>query len=290
MPQNTSAPGRIVVGVDTSDNATRAALWAAREAEARGLALHVVHALNLPAVSATPLEPPEYAAKQHAYATALLDTVIGEVRDQYPETAVTGEVSELSAPQTLVTLSRDARLVVTGTRGHGGFAGLLLGSVSLKLAAHSHCPAVVVRGEEPGEPLNEVVLGVEPAEHEAPIRYAFNAAVAYGAALRVVRAWQPEPPNTQFALAGVVAERHHREADDVAALFKGIRDEYPGVQVTVDIVRGNTVPALINEAMNARLLVVGARRERRPLSVGAGYVVQGLLSHSPTPVAVVPIR
>ena len=193
MPQNTSAPGRIVVGVDTSDNATRAALWAAREAEARGLALHVVHALNLPAVSAMPLEPPEYAAKQHAYATALLDTVIGKVRDQYPETAVTVEVSELSAPQTLVTLSRNARLVVTGTRGHGGFAGLLLGSVSLKLAAHSHCPAVVVRGEEPGEPLNEVVLGIEPGEHEAPIRYAFDAAFAYGAALRVVRAWQPEP-------------------------------------------------------------------------------------------------
>ena len=290
MPQNTSAPGRIVVGVDTSDNATRAALWAAREAEVRGLALHVVHALNLPAVSAMPLEPPEYAARQHKYATELIDTVIGKIKDQHPEIVVTGEVSELSAPQTMVTLSRDARLVVTGTRGHGGFAGLLLGSVSLKLAVHSHCPAVVVRGEEPGEPLNEVVLGVEPDEQEAPIRYAFDAAVDYGAALRVVRAWQPAHPNAQSAIASEVTERHRREADEVAALLKGIRDEYPGVQVTTDIVRGNTVPALINEATGARLLVVGARRERRPLSVGAGYVVQGLLSHSPTPVAVVPIR
>lgn len=290
MPQNTPASGRIVVGVDTSDNATRAALWAAREAEVRGLALHVVHALNLPAVSAMPLEPPEYAAKQHAYASELLEAVIGKIRDQHPEIAVTGEVSELSAPQTLVTLSQDARLVVTGTRGHGGFAGLLLGSVSLKLAAHSHCPAVVVRGEEPGDPRDEVVLGVEPDEQEAPIRYAFDAAVHYGAALRVVRAWQPTIAHKQFAIASDVAERHHREADDVAALLKGIRDDYPGVQVTVEIVRGNAVPALINEATGARLLVVGARRARGPLSVGAGYVVQGLLSHSPTPVAVVPIR
>jgi nucleotide-binding universal stress UspA family protein len=190
----------------------------------------------------------------------------------------------------MVTLSQDARLVVTGTRGHGGFAGLLLGSVSLKLAAHSRCPAVVVRGEEPGDPLNEVVLGVEPDEQEAPIRYAFDAAVDYGAVLRVVRAWQPTRPNAQFALETEVAERHHREADDVARLLKGIREEYPGVQVAVNIVRGNAVPALINEATGSRLLVVGARRERRPLSVGAGYVVQGLLSHSPTPVAVIPIR
>ena len=290
MPQNTSAPGRIVVGVDTSDNATRAALWAAREAEARGLALHVVHALNLPTVTSMPLEPPEFAAKQHEYAAALLETVIEKIRDQHPEITVTGEVSELSAPRTLVLLSQNAHLVATGTRGHGGFAGMLLGSVSLKLAAHSQCPAVVVRGEEPGEPLNEVVLGVEPDEQEAPIRYAFDAAVHYGAALRVVRAWQPDNAHTQFAVASEVAERHRREADDVAGLLKGIRDEYPGVQVTVDIVRGNAVPALINEANGARLLVVGARRARGPLSVGAGYVVQGLLSHSPTPVAVVPIR
>jgi hypothetical protein len=60
--------------------------------------------------------------------------------------------------------------------------------------------------------------------------------------------------------------------------------------VIVEIVRGDTVPALINEATGARLLVVGARRARGPLSVGAGYVVQGLPSHSLTPVAAVPIR
>jgi hypothetical protein len=45
-------------------------------------------------------------------------------------------------------------LVVTGTRGHGGFAGLLLGSVSHALAANAHCPAVIVRGEDPGRPLH----------------------------------------------------------------------------------------------------------------------------------------
>jgi nucleotide-binding universal stress UspA family protein len=288
--QDTSVLERVVVGVDTSDNAARAALWAAREAEVRGLGLHVVHALNLPAVSAMPLEPPEYAAKQHERAAALLAAVIEKVRDQHPEIAVTGEVSELSAPQTIVTLSQSARLVAVGARGHGGFAGLLLGSVSLKLAAHSHCPVVVVRGEESGDPLNEVVLGVGPGEQEAPIRFAFDAAVSYGAGVRVARVWHTGNAHTQSAVASEVADRHHDEADDVAGLLKGIREEYPGVQVAVDILRGNTVPALINESSGSRLLVVGARRARGPLSVGAGYVVRGLLAHSPTPVAVVPIH
>ena len=52
--------------------------------------------------------------------------------------------------------------------------------------------------------------------------------------------------------------------------------------------RGNPVPLLIEAAHDTRLLVVGAHRHHGPLAVGAGYVVEGLLAHSPTPVAVVP--
>jgi hypothetical protein len=130
---------------------------------------------------------------------------------------------------------------------------------------------------------------VEPGEHEAPIRFAFEAAVAHGAALRVVRAWNPANLDRDPYLAGVLADRNRAFADDVADLLKGVREDYPGIQVAISIVRGNAVPALINEASGARMLVIGARRVRGPLSVGAGYVVQGLLAHSGTAVAIVPI-
>ena len=69
-----------------------------------------------------------------------------------------------------------------------------------------------------------------------------------------------------------------------------IRAEFPDVPVSVDVVSGNAVPTLIDAARGARLLVVGAHRHHGPLSVGAGYVVQGLLAHSQTPVGVVPIH
>jgi len=290
MTQNTSAPRRIVVGVDTSDNAARAAVWAVREAADRGLALHLVYALDLPGTAGMVLEPPEYGRKQHQAGAALLAAITGKVRELRPNVVVTSEVSELSPARTLVALSQDAELVVTGTRGHGGFAGMLLGSVSMKLAAHSHCPVIVVRGEQPNDPLDEIVLGVESGEHEAPIRFAFEAAVAHGAALRVVRAWNPANLDRDLYLAGVLADRNRAFADDVADLLKGVREDYPGIQVAISIVRGNAVPALINEASGARMLVVGARRAQGPLSVGAGYVVQGLLAHSGTPVAVVLIN
>ena len=79
------------------------------------------------------------------------------------------------------------------------------------------------------------------------------------------------------------------EEADVATLVKAIRDEYPQVETTIRAIQGNPVPSLTNAALRSRLLVVGAHRHHGPLSVGIGYVVQGLLSHSPTPVAVVPI-
>ena len=61
------------------------------------------------------------------------------------------------------------------------------------------------------------------------------------------------------------------------------------MEVETRVVRGNAVPALIDAARGSRLLIVGAHRRRAPLAVGAAYVVQGLLSHAETPIAVVPI-
>jgi nucleotide-binding universal stress UspA family protein len=286
--ENNENEGRVVVGVDASDNAARAAAWAAHEAAARSLSLLIVHALDLPIGAAAVIEPVTYAAVNRKHAADLLERIAAPLRAQYPQLAIDTEVSDLDAARSLVTRSDGSELVVTGTRGHGGFAGMLLGSVSLKCAAHAHSPLVVVRGEDSGEPRDEIVLGVEREQHEAPIRFAFATAAKFGATIRPVRAWQPKIGYGGYYTEGLDITRMH-EMTDVESLLKAVREDFPDVPVSPAAVEGNPVPILIEAAHGARLLVVGAHRHHGPLSVGAGYVVQGLLSHSPTPVAVVPI-
>ena len=283
------AAGRIVVGVDPSDCAARAADWAAREAVDRGLALHLMHALDLPGAAGELVEPAGYVTAQHTAGQTLLAEITGAVREQHPALAVTSEISELGAAESLVVLSGNAKLVVTGTRGHGGFAGMLLGSVSLKVAAHSHCPTVVVRGAQAQGPLNEILLGVEPDQAAAPVRFAFETAAMLGATLTAVRVWWPHTGYGGYYVAEDLVDRGEGETEDLIDLLKAAREEYPDVKVSTQAIRGNPVPTLIDAARGARLLVVGSHHHHGPLSVGAGYVVQGLLSHSPTPVAVVPI-
>jgi nucleotide-binding universal stress UspA family protein len=289
MTESTPTPRRIVAGVDTSENAARAAMWAARQAVDLGLPLQLIHALDLGAAVGYYSEASDVRATLRESGAKLLTDVTRRVQEQFPALRVDTELVEPSAPEALVAASASDKLIVTGTRGHGGFAGLLIGSVSLKLAVHAHGPAVVVRGEQAGEPLDEIVLGLEPGEAQPPIRYAFATAAALGATVHVVRAWLPHP-----AYAGryvfedaELAEREQRV--EAEALIKDAQERYPDVRVTLDVVRGNAVPMLIEAARGCRLLVVGSHRRRAPLSVGAGYVLQGLLSHAPTPIAIVPI-
>ena len=82
--------------------------------------------------------------------------------------------------------------------------------------------------------------------------------------------------------AAVLAEAEHTVHE--------LQSEYPNVELRVVAAEGNAVPELVHAAQGARLLVVGAHRHRGPLSVGAGYVVDGVLAHSTSPVAVVPTQ
>jgi len=133
---------RIVVGVDGSDHSRRALAWAIGEARARQAALVAVHAWHLPAAAASyagPLVDPklleEEAAKALADALASADAHGVEVEQR---------VVRGGPAAALLDAAADADLLVVGSRGHGGFAGLLLGSVSQQVCHHAACPVVVV--------------------------------------------------------------------------------------------------------------------------------------------------
>jgi nucleotide-binding universal stress UspA family protein len=285
---NALRPRGVVVGVDFSENSARAVLWAAHEAVGRGLALHVVHALDLPGAMSELLKPADYVAEHCAVGEMLLAKIAARVHERYPALALSSELSELGAGETLIVLSAAAQLVVTGYRGHGGFAGMLIGSTILEVAAYAHCPTVVVRGEDQGGPPGKILLGVEPGQADASIRFAFAAAAEVGAEVSAVRAWWPKAGYGGYDPPSMTGGRMQAQRADIADLLKPAREDYPQVNVSTHVVSGNRVSILVGAALGAHLVVVGAQRHRGPLSMGAGYVVRGLLAHSPAPVAVVP--
>jgi nucleotide-binding universal stress UspA family protein len=301
---DTAGIRRVVAGVDGSESALHAALWAAAEAESRGVPLTLEHAVNLPSAAVAPLEPDEYAERQQAAGAELMNAVVARIRERHPGLAVDAEISPLSPTHRLAEVSAADVVIVTGTRGHGGFAGMLLGSVSRALAVHSNGPLVVVRGPAPEKASGPVVLGVGTSPSESAVEYAFAAAQRYGTTLHAVRAWMPQLPAVGAGLPGSAAfslgepgalltpelqDSNADEAADAVRAIESVRDRYPEVKVEVTAVTGNAVPALTDAGSDARLIVVAAHRRRGPFAIGAGYVVEGLLSHSPAPVAVIPV-
>jgi nucleotide-binding universal stress UspA family protein len=139
--------GPVVVGVDDSPDGRAAVSAAFAEAAARGVGLVAVRAWAPPATWHC-LSRPRHDDAIEEMETAerrLLSDVVEPGRGAHPDVTVTLHLPETSASDALVSASRDAQLVVVGSRGRGGFRGLLLGSVSQQLLHHAHCPVLVVR-------------------------------------------------------------------------------------------------------------------------------------------------
>jgi nucleotide-binding universal stress UspA family protein len=160
----------VVVGIDGSEGSSKALAWAAQEARMRGATLRVVHAWRNRRLSSTsylqartPSEASGLSAwAEEAYeeyrsqATSLSEdepseaedsvaSQIGAVLGASPDVSLERHVIQGRAAQAILEAAEDADLVVVGSRGHGGFAGLLLGSVSSQVAHHAHCPVTIVR-------------------------------------------------------------------------------------------------------------------------------------------------
>jgi nucleotide-binding universal stress UspA family protein len=141
---------QIVVGVDGSEHSVDALRWAAEEARLRNATLKVVASFATPIMStgyevAAP-DPSDLAAASNTMLGAAIDTIREDgVLDGVD---VVTEALEGHAGEQLIRLSADADLLVVGARGHGGFLGLLMGSVTTYVVNHAVCPVVVVRSAE----------------------------------------------------------------------------------------------------------------------------------------------
>jgi nucleotide-binding universal stress UspA family protein len=150
LPATSSAPSGVVVGTDGSELSTAAVGEAFREADSRGAPLTVVHtwSIELADTGMRMLESDEARARIAESETALAAQAVAGWAEKYPDVQVRTVVLNAHPVEALADTSRDAELVVVGSRGRGGFRGLLLGSVSQGVLHHAHCPVMVVRPEE----------------------------------------------------------------------------------------------------------------------------------------------
>ncbi|MGH4030193.1 universal stress protein [Actinomycetota bacterium Odt1-20B] len=280
----------VVAAVDGSEPSLKALAWATRAAGRIGTELVVAHVRPGhdggdadPVLSALPGGggadgPPT----RHV---SLEGDVVGALRDQ----------------------GARARLLVLGSRGRGGFASLLLGSTSRKVAGSAPCPVVVVphddRTTDAGTPGDQVVLGLHPTDTaDAVVGFAFAAAAAQQLPLLVISAYHVPPspallmnsPLDAVALETVMdgsegtaaAEGEMRRAQ--AERLRPFAERYPDVAVTAAAAPADAAGPIVDASGTAALVVVGRHHRRLPDSLLLGSVAHATLHHAHCPVAVVP--
>ena len=139
----------IIAGVDGSETSRAAVEWAYDEAVHHDASLTVLMTWSAPLIPMTPpygtLPPEGYGKQPREVALALLDNLTKNLGDGDSRVDVRTAIEEGNPAKILIERSKEADLLVVGSRGQGGFAGMLLGSVSQHLVTHAACPVVVLR-------------------------------------------------------------------------------------------------------------------------------------------------
>jgi nucleotide-binding universal stress UspA family protein len=272
----------IVVGADGSASSMAAADHAAALAGARHAPLLLVHGYLHPGgYGSAPLEPyVGYPPPPPAHAEAMLEDLAKGLRSDHPDLTVSFRQVLGGGAASLIAESRDAQLVVVGCRGHGGFAGLLLGSVSAQVVAHAHCPVLVVRPPEPEAPASDapVAVGVDGSAGGATaLEYAADEAARRGRRLLVVHA-APDDDEAVRQAEALLAEAVHEA-----------RTLHPDLPVDGWLSRGrDAAGSMIEASRQAAVVVVGSRGRGGFAGLLLGSTSQAMVHHAHCPVLVIP--
>ncbi len=286
---------RIVVGVDGSEGAAVALRWALQEGSARDVEVDVVHAWELPAVIATAVgsiddaawrEPVEGGAR--GLLGAMVDRAVEQTR--FPAERLRQRLVDGHPGEVLVELSRNAALLVVGSRGRGGFASLLVGSVSSQCVQHAASPVAVIPADwtTSSDPTRPIVAGVDGSKgSRAALAWAWREAQMRRSPLRVVVAWsfldQPRFGDhagfdPQFDEDAARVGLHRVVEEVIGADTAGDIDQV----VILDL----AARALIDQSEEASMVVVGARGLGGFRGLLVGSVAQQTLHHARCPVVV----
>jgi nucleotide-binding universal stress UspA family protein len=289
-------PTPVVAGVDGSDSAEHAARWAATEAVRRRVPLRLLFAINFAAQAHV-----RGFGVPHGFLRVIEANgheTLGELKDSiggaHPALVIETELRDADAVSALTRESATAGLIVLGSRGLGGFSGILVGSTAVALAMRGRCPVAVIRGENgDAEPPSSgpVVVGVDDTPiSDVALAAAFDQASSRGTDLVAVRAWQVStiavhPHAHQYAQDWAAMETAERESLDER--LAGWAEKYPEVTVRRVVSRHRPVPGLLENSEGAQLLVVGGRGHGGVTGMLLGSTSQALIYHATCPLLIV---
>lgn len=308
--------GRVLVGVDGSEGSRRALDWAFDEAEVHTSLVEVVtvwrSAYDAPRDFDVSYQVADETLAQRA--RRLLAGALAAEVDAHPDVKVETAVLEGDPAEVLCRRATGADVLVVGSRGHGTFAGLLLGSVSSKCAHHSAVPVAIVpaprRGHAPSPPGGaggRIVVGVDGSSGSLrALEWALGECDARGATAVALMAWRGFEADAMAADALIsevttfptlalydrgTAEDAAQRLEQAVAQARGACGAR-GARVTVEqlAVEGDPAEILCQHAAGADLLVVGSRGRGTFTQLSLGSVSAKCAQHSPRPVVIVPAR
>ena len=279
---------RIVVGVDGSGHSMAALEWAAVQAQRTGVALEIVAAFG-----------PSYQFLSRGQANQCMQDDVDEAMVRAEKLASGVDITSVTfegPPGTILTKEgRGADLLVVGSRGRGGFKGLLLGSVSRKCVHRARCPVVVVPHPEHGsdtlmderdETAHRIVVGIDGSPSSiAALEWAAKQAELTGASLEVLMTWEwfngygwsPIDPEFDQERVCQTALSDH---------LKPVRDAHPDISIQAAAIEGHPAPLLVKASEGADLLVVGSRGHGEFVGVLLGSVSEHCVTNAHCPVLV----
>ncbi|MDR1295098.1 MAG: universal stress protein [Bifidobacteriaceae bacterium] len=296
----------ILVGIDGSKASLHALDWAISEARQLGWALHLACAYAMPSFTAAALDGGYAALDSQAVKDGAGD-VLGGALELAESTGLSARSSLVRGDPAaaLVEMSKSVGMAVVGTRGRGGFAERLLGTVSSALPAHGHCPTVIVplktgkdeQEPRPVGPIHRIVVGVDGSpSSEIALGRAIDEAVAWGARLTAFSSIPVTTGTSMFAWAPAVADHDAILTDletGLDALVNRVmaeRETPEGFTVRRHGLDGAAASLLVEFSTAVDLVVVGSRGRGGFSGLLLGSTSQAVLHHAVCPVMVVPAR
>ncbi|NUS42688.1 MAG: universal stress protein [Mycobacteriaceae bacterium] len=269
----------VVVGVDGSESARAAVRWAAAEAASHGAPLHLVYVIGAPLDYGPGLGvvPIDYETFRKAGDEAIADAA--KSAEEAAAVKVSAFVVGGNPTTVLLERSREARLIVVGTRGLGAVKRGVLGSVSTAVSRRAHCPVAVIP-DQAEHTAGAVVVGVDGTEADSPaVAIAFDEASHRDAELVVLHVWTMDGI---LSTATLRTEAYALLSESMA----GYRERYPEVRMRRTVVENSPVKRLVEASDTAQLVVVGTHNPGLVAELIFGSTSQAVAHRTHCPVII----